>query len=139
MTLIKYDPLFNQDPFAEFDRFFNRAFGDLSRWPAQWSESLNRSFRADLYSDQDNVYVVAELPGVDRKDIDIELENAVLTVSGERVRKEGDRESRFAFNRSFTVGDDIRADKVKAKLDNGILTVTLPKAETRKPRQISVS
>ncbi|MGJ3243398.1 MAG: Hsp20/alpha crystallin family protein [Opitutales bacterium] len=138
MSLIKYDPLYNQDPFAEFDRFFSRTFGDLSRWPAQWSDQVNRTFRADLYSDDDNVYVVAELPGVDRKDINIELENAVLTVSGERVRKEDERESRFTFNRSFTVGDDIQADKVKAKLENGILTVTLPKSEKRKPRQIAV-
>ncbi len=139
MRLIKYDNLYN-DALSELDRFFDRTFGSFPAFPGMMTREDPRGFRVDLNQDADNYYVLAELPGVDKKDVSIELENAVLTISGERkARGEDGAESAIRFSRSITVGDDVLAVKVKAKLDNGILTVTLPKREERKPRMISVS
>lgn len=137
MRLIRYDNA-NYDPFSDIERWFERAFGDLGR-PYSAALAAPSSFRVDLYSDEDNRYVVAELPGIRKKDISIELENAVLTITAHRTMKEGDNEQTFNYSRSITVGDDVDANKVKARLEDGLLRVTLPKAETRKPKQITVS
>ncbi|OPZ73414.1 MAG: Acid shock protein [Verrucomicrobia bacterium ADurb.Bin474] len=93
----------------------------------------------NLYHDNDALYVTAELPGVSKKDISIQLENAVLTIKGERKEKEGKSESSVSFERAITIGEEINSDKIKAKLEDGILTITLPKAENRKPKAITVS
>lgn len=139
MRLIKYDNLYN-DALSELDRFFDRTFGSFPAHPGLLTREESRGFRVDLNHDADNYYVAAELPGVDKKDVNIELENAVLTISGERkIGGDEGAESTVRFSRSITVGDDVNPDKVKAKLENGILTVTLPKREERKPRMISVS
>ena len=95
-------------------------------------------FKADVYEDDSNTYIVAELPGIDRKDVRVDLENGLLTVNGERKFEDGEAEQSARFTRSITVGDNIDAGKVKAKLKDGELTITLPKSETRKPRRIAV-
>lgn len=139
MHLIKYDNFWN-DPFAEMDRFFDRALGN-NRFAGLFdAPSAARSFRVDVYDDgQDNYQVVAELPGVDKKDVDIQLENAVLTITAKRKVKQGDQEQTAQFSRTLTISDDIDPDKVSAKLEDGVLHVTLPKAEARKPKAITVN
>ncbi len=136
MTLIKYDNYYN-DPFSELDRWFDQAFGPANRL-SQYEPLASRQFRLDVYSDDDHHYVVAELPGFKKSDISIDLHNAVLTVRAERKDEVNGKEHTYRFQRSVTVGDDVNADKTKAKLEDGILTVTLPKAENRKPRAITV-
>jgi HSP20 family protein len=138
MRLIKYDNLY-ENALNEFERFFDRALGEFGRHtPLGTGATSGRSFRADVYEDADNHYVTAELPGIDKGAVKVELENAVLTISGEH-RPEGEKDApTWSFSRSITVGDDINADKVSAKMENGLLTVTLPKPEVRKPRQITV-
>lgn len=139
MRLIKYDNR-SVNPFAELDRLFSEALwgGNRYGWERMF-EPATGSLRVNLYHDDDALYVTAELPGVSKKDVSIQLENAVLTIRGEGKMKEGKAESSVAFERAITVGDDINADKIKAKLEEGILTVTLPKAEHRKPKAITVS
>lgn len=139
MRLIKYDNR-SVNPFAELDRLFSEALwgGNRYGWERIF-EPATGSLRVNLYHDDDALYVTAELPGVSKKDVSIQLENAVLTIRGERKMKEGKAESSVAFERAITVGEDINADKIKAKLEEGILTVTLPKAEHRKPKAITVS
>ena len=141
MRLIKYDNL-RDNSLSEFDRLFNRATSGATEWPSLFERALagseSRAMRADIYDDADNYYVVAELPGVDRSDVKIELENAVLTISGERKLKNGGGEQSTRFTRSITVSDEVAGEKVKAKLENGLLTITLPKSEARKPRNIAV-
>lgn len=136
MNLIKYDDFFN-DPIAEMDRFLNRAFG--GRFPANFQSEATQSFRMDIYDDNTNYYVVAELPGVGKDEVNVELENAVLTIAGERKEIQGEQEHAYKFHRAVTVSDDINADQVTAKLENGLLKVTLPKAESRKAKAISVN
>lgn len=139
MRLIKYDNR-SVNPFAELDRLFSEALwgGNRYGWERIF-EPATGSLRVNLYHDDDALYVTAELPGVSKKDVSIQLENAVLTIRGERKMKEGKAESSVAFERAITVGEDINADKIKAKLEEGILTITLPKAEHRKPKAITVS
>ena len=69
----------------------------------------------------------------------LELDNAVLTLSGDRKTKSGESEESASFTRSISVADDIRSDKVKGSFEDGVLTVTLPKSEERKARAISIS
>jgi len=141
MKLIKYDNSY-MDPFTNFDRWLDDAFFGLDRNPFfnRFTErEASSQLPVNLYEDNDNYYVTAELPGLNKKDVSIELENAVLTISGERKVKNDKDESTFTFSRSITVGDDVNAAKVKAKMQDGVLTVTLPRQEERKPRQITVS
>ena len=141
MKLIKYDNSY-MDPFTNLDRWLDDTFFGFDRNPFynRFTErAASNQLPVNLYEDKDNYYVTAELPGLSKKDVKIELENAVLTVSGERKAKEGKTESTFSFSRSITVGDDVNATKVKAKMQDGVLTVTLPRQEERKPRQITVS
>ncbi|WP_269540344.1 Hsp20/alpha crystallin family protein [Cerasicoccus fimbriatus] len=139
MHVIKYDNFWN-DPFAEMDRIFDRTVGN-SRFAGLFDNAnTGRSFRVDVYDDNNEAYqVVAELPGVAKEDVDIQLENGVLTISAKRHIKQDDKEQTAQYRRSLTINDDINADKVTAKLEDGILTVSLPKAEARKPKAITVS
>lgn len=141
MKLIKYDNSY-MDPFTNFDRWLDDTFFGFDRNPFfnRFVETQRAGeLPVNLYEDKENYYVTAELPGLTKKDVKIELENAVLTVSGERKEKQGDKESIFSFSRSITVGDDVNASKVQAKMQDGVLTVTLPRQEERKPRSITVS
>jgi len=138
MRLIKNDTMWN-DPFADLDYFLNRAFGSRAgSLFNDWSDMAPRGFRIDSFQDDDNFYVVAALPGVDKKDISIELENAVLSITAERKTSKEEGAEPYRLSRSVTVGDDVDAEKVTASLENGLLTVTLPKAEQRKPKAITV-
>ena len=99
-----------------------------------------------MHEDKDNVVIVMELPGMKKEDIDISLHNGSLTISGERKNEEkyGDAEvyraERFVgkFQRSVTLPAPVSADKVTAQYKEGVLTITLPKSEEAKPKQIEV-
>ena len=100
----------------------------------------------DVYEDSENLVVRAEVPGMKKEDLNISLEKNVLTISGERRNEkryeasETSRAERFfgRFTRSITLPKQVNADSVKATYKDGILTVTLPKAEEAKPKQIEV-
>ena len=105
-----------------------------------WSPAL------DLYQSNDNIVAVIELPGMRKEDIEISLHDGTLTISGERKRESanGDKAERTeryvgTFRRSITLPTRVDANKVNASYQDGILTVTLPKAEEVKPKQIHVS
>jgi HSP20 family protein len=120
----------------------NRTFAGFGRWPGWEDDAFARQSLAeipvDLFDDGDNYVARAELPGVKKSDVNLELDNAVLTLTAEKKFKSADQESVRAFSRSISVGDDVQADKVKATLVDGILTVTMPKTESKKPRTIAV-
>ena len=106
-----------------------------------WSPAL------DVHDEKDNLVVQVELPGMKKDEIDISLHDGVLTVSGERKserkQKEGEtfRSERYfgKFQRSLTLPTQVDGDKVQAAYKDGVLTVSLPKAEAAKPKQIAVS
>ena len=142
MKLIKYDNFWN-DPFAEFDMKMREIFGDRFSLPSffsnEFGEDFARSFRVDSFVSDQGYQIVAELPGIPKEAIDVKLENALLTISGEHKVGKGDSQKTVRFNRTITVGDGIEVDKVEASLKDGLLTINLPKMEERRPRAITVS
>jgi HSP20 family protein len=154
MTLIRYQaPGFA--PWSAADRWSNlrdelNSFFELPVWSSLarggqlfsgWSPAL------DLYQSNDNVMAVVELPGMRKEDIEISLHDGTLTISGERKREsssnggEAERTERYigTFRRSIALPTRVDASKVSATYQDGILTVTLPKADEVKPKQIQVS
>ena len=119
---------------SEIDRLFETALSGFG------ADAPNR-FPVDLYEDKDNTYLRAELPGVAREDINVEMTDGYLTVSAARKTPaaEGAGERSFSFSRSVSIPEEVHADKVSASYENGVLTVTLPKREEAKPRKISVA
>ena len=103
-----------------------------------WSPAL------DLHQSTDNIVAVVELPGMRKEDIEISLHDGTLTIAGERksetANDEAERSERYVgkFRRSITLPARVDANKVSATYRDGILTVTLPKAEEAKPKQIQV-
>jgi len=120
---------------GELDRWFETALAGFGM------PSFDRQFPVDMYEDKDNTYVRAELPGVNRDDISVEMADGVLTIGATRKSSAaGDKaETTFAFNRSIAIPDAAQADKVSAAYENGVLTVTLPKLEIAKPKKITVA
>lgn len=99
----------------------------------------------DICEDDNNLYLIADLPGFKSENIQIRYENRTLTISGEKAQTEipgikYHRTESFSgrFQRSFSLPMDIDVEKIEAELKNGILTITLPKQENNKPRQITV-
>lgn len=124
----------------EMQRLFESPWSGLARGFNEWAPAV------DIYEDKDNVVVKAELPGMKKEDIEVSLHAGTLTVSGERKfeRKKDESETyrseRFhgRFQRSVLLPSQVQADKVNASYRDGILTVTLPKSEESKPKQIAV-
>jgi HSP20 family protein len=154
MNLIRYQAP-ELAPWSAADRWSNlrdelNSFFELPLWSnferagqlfTGWSPAL------DLYQSNDNVVAVAELPGMRKEDIEISLHDGTLTISGERKRESSgngenaERTERYIgrFRRSIALPTRVDAGKVSAVYRDGILTVTLPKAEEVKPKQIQVS
>ena len=116
------------------------SFGRGGQLFTGWSPAL------DLYQSTDNIVAVVELPGMRKEDIEISLNDGTLTISGERQREttngeKAERTERYVgtFRRSIALPTRVDASKVNATYRDGILTVTLPKAEEVRPKQIQVS
>jgi HSP20 family protein len=124
-----------------FELPFWSSFGRAGQLFTGWSPAL------DLYQSNDNVIAVVELPGMRKGDIEISLHDGTLTISGERRREsssngeKAERTERYIgrFRRSIALPTSVDATKVSATYRDGILTVTLPKAEEVKPKQIQIS
>jgi len=142
-------PYLSRDPF--FGPFFERIFNsDPFRGESLvWSEDLtDRPWKpaVDVKETKDAFVLEAELPGLAKDDIHITLEDSVLRLSGERrFEKEEEKDNYHrieraygSFSRSFTLGSGVDATKVAAAFKDGVLTVTVPKAEESKPRQIDI-
>jgi HSP20 family protein len=142
MNIIKYDPLREiRNLQEEMNRLFNtfRSFDD-DLITGAWTPSV------DIYENKDQVVIEAELPGMKPEDVNISIENNVLTIQGERKfekQEESDNYHRIerrygSFTRSFTLPPTVNPDEVKAEFDNGLLRVTLAKREEAKPRRIEI-
>lgn len=140
------------DPFKDLESLqsrMNRVFSDaLLRARGTEEGLLEGAWRpaVDIFEDEANFVVKAEVPEVDPQAIDIRVEENILTIKGERkVEREEKKEnyhlmerSYGTFQRSFTLPASIEREKIKANYDKGILTVTLPKKEEKKPRQVKI-
>ena len=100
----------------------------------------------DVYEDEHAIQLKLEVPGIDEKDIDVRLENNLLTIRGERKFEKEQKEENFhrierrygSFTRSFTLPNSVNAEDVKADYDKGVLTIKLGKKAEAKPKQIKV-
>jgi HSP20 family protein len=132
-------PAFGRSPWngleSEIDRLFETAMGGFTTPPA-----FEHRFPVDLYEDKENSYVRAELPGLAREDISIELVNGYLSLSGNRKVTDDDGKvvETFSLSRSIALPEAVQSDKVSATYENGVLTVTLPKRDEVKPKKITV-
>lgn len=122
------------DPFDVVDSFFHRAFGDFGRQRPTATTSL----AVDVQEDDTNYYVATDLPGFRKEDVQVSVENGVLSIEATRGQKDDDTASKSTHRRSLTLPDGIRSDQVGAHLENGVLLVTLPKGENEKTRLIEV-
>ena len=143
MALVRWDPGRELDSLQSdmnrlFDSFFGgrRANGGSQRWiPAM-----------DLVESDDHLVLRADLPGMDEDDLNIEIKDNVLTVSGERKSEKESKSEGFyrverafgQFSRSLTLPDGIDADQVSAHFDRGVLEVRIPKPEQTKPRRVQI-
>jgi HSP20 family protein len=146
MSIVRYDPFRDlrtlQD---EVNRLFStnitRAFGDEGIARGAWNPSV------DIFENKDQIVLEAELPGMNREDFDLSVENNVITLRGERrfeKKDEGDNYHRVersygSFTRSFTLPQTVSAEGAQAEYRNGVLRVTLPKREEVKARRIEIA
>jgi HSP20 family protein len=136
---------------TEMDRMMQDVFGRTRRpwWPALWSRDTGRELIApvvDIYEEKDDIVVKAELPGMTKEDIEVDISNSHLTLKGEKKKEEKIEEEDYfacersygAFHRSLELPTDVQADKVKASFKNGILEIKLPKTEEAKTKEVKV-
>ena len=125
----------------------NRLFEDLVGRGGEESSMAAWSPAVDVYETEHELVVKADLPEVDPKDLDIRVENNVLTIRGERKFEKKVNEDNYlraeraygSFSRSFSLANSVNAEAIKADYHNGVLTLTLPKREEAKPKQITVN
>jgi HSP20 family protein len=124
-----------------FDDFFAPANSETGA-----SETWSWQPVVDIYDKDESVVIKADLPGVDKKDIHVDLKGRVLTLSGERAEeKEADGEGYYRqeraygkFVRTFNLNTDVLPDKINATYRDGVLHITIPKSESNKPKQIAI-
>src|SRR5262245_28935373 len=150
MAIVRWEPfrdlLSLQD---RMNRIFDEAFRGTGRSSGEEDWALGGSWApvVDIYEQGNDIVLKAELPGVEAKDVDVRVENNVLTLRGERkfdneVKRENYHRVERAygsFSRSFTLPNVVDTDKIKAEFKDGVLRLTLPKKEEAKPKQISIS
>ena len=133
--------LVKPEPFSrEMDRVFDAFFGQTEQG-RRWVPPM------DLVEADDHFVLKADLPGLSEGDVNIEVQDGALTISGERTAEHEQRERGFyrierafgSFNRSLSLPDGVDPDRIEASFSHGVLEVRIPKPEARKPRRIEIS
>jgi len=125
----------------------NRLFNDTFERTGEQSNLSAWAPAVDIYETEQELVVKADLPDVDPKDLDIRVENNLLTIRGERKFEKRVNEENYlrversfgSFARSFTLANTVNPDAIKAEYQNGVLTLSIPKREEAKPKQIKVN
>jgi HSP20 family protein len=145
MAITRWDPF--RDVFALQNRM-NSLFQEFGREQGEGAGLTTAAFvpPVDIYEDEQKIVLKLEAPGLTEKDLDIQLENQVLTIRGERKFEKEEKEENFhrierrygSFYRSFTIPNTVDPESVKAGYDAGVLKVELAKRAEAKPKQIKV-
>ena len=146
MTLIKWDPFRDVETLQNrINRMFEDSFG---RTQAPDDEMNLCAWRppVDIYETENGIVLAAELPGVGKEDISVEVKDNILTLKGERTANPNIKGKKFyrhercygTFQRSFTLQHDIQPNLIKATFKDGVLEIEIPKPEEEQPKQISV-
>jgi HSP20 family protein len=145
MAIVRYEPWAVVNRLHQsLDQFFNQ--DHFSSPEASSSPSVSWVPRVDIHEEKDRFVVLADVPGVEPKDIDITAENGVLTIRGERRAEKRETENGYervervtgSFLRRFTLPEGANTESIKAKQTNGVLEVTIPKTPAVQPRRISI-
>jgi HSP20 family protein len=147
MTLVRWDPSRELDTLqTEVNRIFDTFFGSSSA--ARGSEARTRRWvpAMDLVETENHLVLRADLPGMKREDVEIEVKDGVLTISGERKAGQEERSEGFyrverafgAFSRSLTLPKDADPQQVEADFEDGVLEVRIPKPEEAKPVRVAI-
>jgi len=142
MSLVRWDPFDELASLRErVNRLFNETLGESGVAPL-------RSWRpaCDIKETDSEVIITADLPGLTKDDITVEVNGDVLTLSGERKHEAEDKKEGYhrieraygRFQRTFSLGTEVNLDAIKAVFKDGVLTITLPKSEAVKPKQIPI-
>ena len=126
----------------EMDDFWNRFFEEMPLAERAWGWSPS----VDISETDGNVQIKAELPGLEAKDIDVDVSGDMLTLRGEKKMEEEKEEERYyyrerysgSFQRSFRLPSGVESDKVDAEFKNGVLTINIPKSEESKQKKIEI-
>jgi HSP20 family protein len=144
MALVRWEPTREVDSLqSEVNRLFDSFFGGPGKGTAarRWVPAM------DLMETEDHLVLKADLPGLDRDDVSIEIKDGVLTVSGERKTENEERGDGYyrverafgGFSRSLTLPRGIDADRVSAEFDKGVLEVRIPKPEEQKAHRVEIA
>ena len=147
MALVRWEPAREISSLqSEMNRLFNTFF-DSPAGGANGGQFTRRWVPAmDLVETEDHFVLKADLPGLTESDVNVEVEDNVLTVSGERKAEHEDKREGYvrverafgAFRRSLTLPEGIEPEAVQASFENGVLEVRIPKPEERKPRKVAI-
>ena len=124
--------LYGKDPLKLFEDVFSDKV-------SLFSSMISPAFKVDISEDEKAIYIEADMPGIKKEDVKISLEDDVLFISGERSQSEEEKKKGYhrierswgSLSRSFTVGDNVDAEKIEATYDNGVLKVVVPKLEVK--------
>jgi len=142
MAVVRWDPFRELTALqSEVNRLFSKVGGGDVAERQSWTPQI------DVIETEDAIKLKAELAGMDPKDINIEVQDNVLTVSGERRFEEEVKEDKYyrierrygSFSRSIALPQTVDENRIEAKYDNGLLEVSVPKAEVARPKKISVT
>ena len=137
-------------PFRELRRIdgtANRFWRGFGHYPVEGSDPDRWSLALDVIEEEDAILVNASVPGVKPEEIDVTIENDVLTIKGETASTSEVKEDTYrlrerrtgSFHRTLRLPDTVDTDKAATRYENGVLTVTLPKSETKKAKHLTVS
>jgi HSP20 family protein len=144
MALVRWEPARELN---SLQQEMNRLFSSFFDTPTAGNGGARRWIPAmDLVETADEYVLTADLPGLSQEDINLEFEDNVLTVSGERRSEQSERKEGYfrlerasgSFSRSLTLPEGVDAEAVKATFDKGVLEVRIPKPEQRKPKKVAI-
>lgn len=142
--LNRWEPFYGT---ASLQQHLNRLFGNSVEHSAEASNLTTWAPAVDIYETEQELVVKADLPDIDPKDLDIRVENNLLTIRGERKFEKKVTEDSYlrveraygSFSRSFSLANTVNSEAIKADYQNGVLTLNVPKREEAKPKQIKVT
>ena len=150
MAIVRFEPFRDLVSLQErMNRLFDESFRGVGRPVADEDWALGGTWApaVDIFEQDGNIVLKAEVPGIDAKDVDIRVENNMLTFRGERKFDDEVKHDSYhrversygSFSRSFTLPSVVDTEKIRAEYKDGVLRVTLPKKEEAKPKQIAIS
>ncbi|MEI6652398.1 MAG: Hsp20/alpha crystallin family protein [Chlorobiaceae bacterium] len=132
--------LYKRDPLKMFEDVFNDKLSPF------FSSMVTPAFKVDISEDENNIFIEADMPGVNKEDIKVSIDNDLLSITAERTQSEEEKKKGFhrverswgCLSRSFTLGGNVNTEKIEAKHDNGVLKIVIPKVEPTPKKETAI-